>query len=230
MEHRPYYYRRVMLYGEWGNAYFEGNGIYTEYFSEENIYSDWNPNATMPFYYNFYAGIDFGLRRPAYVLLVEDELGRLIVMDELLGENEPVFMENVAKRLRSNFGITIHDVEWWGDIAGRQRDQYEGLSLLKKIQDEFRISIKTMQVPQLQSIEAIRDMLITDIQGKRWLRVYQNCHITMNGLLGEFQVDEKGKLLKDGYYEHIHDALRYVCYPLYRKAKTSKLVIKTPKY
>ena len=232
MEHRPYYYRRVMLYGEWGNAYFEGNGIYTEYFSEKNIYSDWNPNATLPFYYNFYAGIDFGLRRPAYVLLVEDELGRLIVMDELLCENEPlaVFMENVAKRLRSNFGITIHDVEWWGDIAGRQRDQYEGLSLLKKIQDEFRISIKTMQVPQLQSIEAIRDMLITDIQGKRWLRVYQNCHITMNGILGEFQVDERGKLLKDGYYEHIHDALRYVCYPLYRKAKTSKLVIRAPKY
>lgn len=101
-------------------------------------------------------------------MLVEDELGRLIVMDELLGENDPlvVFIENVAKRLRSNFGITIHDVEWWGDIAGRQRDQYEGLSLLKKIQDEFRINIKTMQVPQLQSIEAIRDMLITDIQGK----------------------------------------------------------------
>jgi len=232
MEHKPYYYRRVMLFGEWGNAYFEGNGIYTSYFSEENIYHDFNINSNLAFYYNFYAGIDFGFRRPAYVLLFEDELGRLVVIDELLGENEPVsiFLQNVAKRLKANFGLTIHDVEWWGDVAGNQRDQYDGITLLKKIQDEFRLTIKTMRVPQFQSIEAIRDMLTTEIQGKKWLRVYQNCHITLNGLLGEFQIEDNGKLLKDGYYEHIHDALRYICYPLYRKTKHSNLVIKTPKY
>jgi len=232
MEHKPYYYRRVMLLGEWGNAYLEGNGIYTSFFSEDNIYHDFNINSNLAFYYNFYASIDFGVRRPAYVLLLEDELGRLIVIDELLGENEPiiVFLQNVAKRLKSNFGLTIHDVEWWGDVAGNQRDQFDGMTLLKKVQDEFRLTIKTMRVPQFQSIEAIRDMLTTDIHGKKWLRVYQNCHITLNGLLGEFQIDDSGKLLKDGYYEHIHDALRYVCYPLYRKAKHSNLVIKTPKY
>jgi len=232
MEHKPYYYRRVMLLGEWGNAYFEGNGIYTSYFSEDNIYHDFNINSNLAFYYHFYAGIDFGVRRPAYVLLLEDELGRLVVVDELLGENDPIitFLQNVAKRLRTNFGLTIHDVEWWGDVAGNQRDQFDGLSILKRIQDEFRLTIKTMRVPQFQSIEAIRDMLTTEIHGKKWLRVYQNCHITLNGLLGEFQIDNNGKLLKDGYYEHIHDALRYVCYPLYRKTKTSNLVIKTPKY
>ncbi len=232
MEHRPYYYRRVMLLGEWGNAYFEGNGIYTSFFTEDNIYHDFNINSNLAFYYNFYAGIDFGVRRPAYVLLLEDELGRLVVIDELLGDNEPVsiFLQNVAKRLKANFGLTIHDVEWWGDVAGNQRDQFDGLTILKRIQDEFRIQIKTMRVPQFQSIEAIRDMLTTEIHGKKWLRVYQNCHITLNGLLGEFQIEDNGKLLKDGYYEHIHDALRYVCYPLYRKSKTSNLVIKAPKY
>jgi hypothetical protein len=232
MEHKPYYYRRVMLLGEWGNAYFEGNGIYTSFFSEDNIYHDFNINSNFAFYYNFYAGIDFGFKRPAYILLFEDELGRLVVIDELLGENEPVsiFLQNVAKRLKANFGLTIHDVEWWGDVAGNQRDQYDGITLLKKIQDEFRLTIKTMRVPQFQSIEAIRDMLTTDIHGKKWLRVYQNCHITLNGFLGEFQIEDNGKLLKDGYYEHIHDALRYVCYPLYRKTKTSNLVIKAPKY
>ncbi len=232
MEHKPYYYRRVMLLGEWGNAYFEGNGIYTSFFTEDNIYHDFNINSNLAFYYNFYAGFDFGVRRPAYILLLEDELGRLIVIDELLGDNEPVsiFLRNVAKRLKANFGLTIHDVEWWGDVAGKQRDQYDGLTILKRIQDEFRINIKTMRVPQFQSIEAIRDMLTTDIHGKKWLRVYQNCHITLNGFLGEFQIDDSGKLVKDGYYEHIHDALRYVCYPLYRKSKTSSLVIKAPKY
>jgi len=232
MEHKPYYYRRVMLLGEWGNAYFEGNGIYTSYFSEDNIYHDFNINSNLAFYYNFYAGIDFGVRRPAYVLLFEDELGRLVVIDELLGDNEPIiiFLQNVAKRLKANFGLTIHDVEWWGDVAGNQRDQFDGLTILKRIQDEFRLTIKTMRIPQFQSIEAIRDMLTTDIHGKKWLRVYQNCHITLNGLLGEFQIEDSGKLLKDGYYEHIHDALRYVCYPLYRKTKHSNLVIKAPKY
>ena len=232
MEHRPYYYRRVMLFGEWGNAYLEGNGIYTSYFSEDNIYTDFNINANLQFYYNFYAGLDFGFRRPAYVLLLEDELGRLIVIDELIGDNEPVsvFLNNVAKRLKSKFNITIHDVEWWGDVAGNQRDQFDGLTILKRIQDEFRISVKTMRVPQFQSIEAIREMLTTDIYGKKWLRVYQNCHITMNGFLGEFQMDDNGKLVKDGFYEHIHDALRYVCYPLYRKSKQSNFVIKTPRY
>jgi hypothetical protein len=232
MEHKPYYYRRVMLLGEWGNAYFEGNGIYTSYFSEDNIYHDFNINSNLTFYYNFYAGIDFGIRRPAYVLLFEDELGRLVVVDELIGENEPIiaFLQNVAKRLKANFGLTIHDVEWWGDVAGNQRDQFDGLSILKRIQDEFRLTIKTMRVPQFQSIEAIRDMLTTEIHGKKWLRVYQNCHITLNGLLGEFQIEDSGKLLKDGYYEHIHDALRYVCYPLYKKTKTSNLEIKAPKY
>ena len=232
MEHKPYYYRRVMLLGEWGNAFYEGNGIYTSYFSEDNIYHDFNMNSNLAFYYNFYAGIDFGVRRPAYVLLLEDELGRLVVIDELIGENEPIstFLHNVAKRLKSNFGVSIHDVEWWGDVAGRQRDQFDGISILRRIQDEFKLTIKTMRVPQFHSIEAIRDMLTTEIHGKKLLRVYQNCHITLNGFLGEFRVDDSGKLLKDGYYEHIHDALRYICFPLYRRIKHSKFTIKTPKY
>jgi PBSX family phage terminase large subunit len=232
MEHKPYYYRRVMLLGEWGNAFYEGNGLYTSYFTEDNIYHDFNINSSLAFYYNFYAGIDFGVRRPAYVLLLEDELGRLVVIDELIGDNEPVstFIHNVAKRMKSYFGITIHDVEWWGDIAGRQRDQFDGLSILKRVQDEFKISIKTMRNPQFHSVEAIRDMLTTEIQDQKLLRVYQNCHITLNGFLGEFQVDDNGKLLKDGYYEHIHDALRYVCFPLYKRLKHSKFMIKTPKY
>ena len=233
MEHKPYAYRRVMVYGEWGNAYLEGDGIYSYYFSDRHIATDINLSIPdLGFYYNFYAGIDFGVRRSAYVLLAEDKFGRLIVVDELIGENEPtaVFIENVVDRLKQKFNLRTRDIEFWGDPAGQNREIFDGRSLINKIEEIFKIQINTRKTPQFQSIEVIKDLLEKEIKDIPILRVHQNCHLCIQGFLSEFKYDSNGKLLKDGYFEHIHDALRYVVYAWYVQNKFRSFKIKTPKY
>jgi len=233
MEHKPLVYRRVMVDGEWGNAYLEGDGIYSHYFTDEHIATDVNLDIPdLIFFYNFYAGLDFGVRRPAYCLVAEDRYGRLIVVDELIGENEPmiVFMDNIITRLKTKFNLTPRDVEFWGDIAGTQREQYDGKSIVRKIEDTFKIRIYTQKTPQFHSVEAIKELLETKIKDVPVLRVHQSCHLTLQGFMSEFKYDDNGKLLKDGYYEHLHDALRYVLFAWYKQNKVKNFRVRTPSY
>jgi len=233
MEHKPLVYRRVMVDGEWGNAYLEADGIYSLYFTDNHIATDINFNIpNLILFYNFYAGIDFGVRRPAYCLIAEDSFGRLVVVDELIGENEPmvVFMENVLLRLKTKFNLSARDVEFWGDVAGTQREQYDGKSIIRKIEDTFKIKIYTQRTPQFQSVEAIKELLEAKIRDVPVLRVHQTCHLTLQGFMSEFRYDENGRLLKDGYYDHLHDALRYVLYAWWRQNRFKDFKIKTPNY
>jgi hypothetical protein len=220
-----------MLHGEWGSAYVE-NGLYTSCFSENNVFKGVITPKDLVYFYKVYAGVDFGFRHPAFVLLVEDEWGRLIVIDELLGENISTlqFLDLVRKRLREKWRLDALQVEWFGDIAGRQVSQADGISLIGRIRQEFNIDIKTNKVPVMDSVSLIRELLETDIRNQRALQVSPEAPISLAGFLGEFKMDEHGKVVKDGYYEHIHDALRYVVWGVARQKKFDKLKIVVPEY
>jgi PBSX family phage terminase large subunit len=231
MEHRNYAFRRVMLHGEWGSAYVD-DGLYTSTFTEANVFKGVILPKDLQIFYRVYAGLDFGFRRPAFVLLVEDEWGRLIIIDELLGENISTiqFIDLVRRRLREKWRLDALQIDWYGDIAGRQASQTDGISIINRIRQEYNINVKSYKVPVLDSVALIRELLDKDIRNQKALQVSSDVPISLAGFLGEFKMDDTGRPLKDGYYDHIHDALRYVIWGVARQRKSSKFKIITPDY
>ena len=231
MEHKNYAFRRVMLEGQWG-SYNVSDGIYTMYFTEKHISSDVITPKDLMIYYKLYAGFDFGVRRPAFVLIAQDEWGRYIVIDEILGEDISSinFVEMIRKRLRERWKLDIYDVEIYGDIAGSFREQGDGLSIIQKIREQYGINIKTQKVKVLDSIIRIRQLLEKEIANVPMLRIDQNCKMMLAGMLGEFKMDEYGKPIKDNYYEHIHDAFRYGIMGALKHSNHSTLKVYTPEY
>jgi PBSX family phage terminase large subunit len=231
MEHRNYAFKRVMLNGEWGSAYVD-DGLYTSTFTEDNVFKGVITPKDLQYFYKPYAGLDFGFRRPAFVLLAEDEWGRLIVIDELLGENVSTiqFIDLVRKRLREKWKLDALQVEWFGDIAGRQASQSDGVSIINRIRQEYNIDVITNKVPVLDSVGLIRELLDKDIRNQKSLQVSPDAPISMAGFLGEFKMDDFGKPIKDGYYDHIHDAIRYAVWGVARQNKYNTFKVVVPEY
>lgn len=230
MEHRSYTFRRVMLEGAWG-SYDVSDGAYSVYFTERNIFTGVITPVDLKLYYKVVGGFDFGVRRPAFVLIAEDEWGRLYVIDELLGDDISSlnFVELIRKRLREKWKLDIYDIDIFGDIAGTYREQSDGMSIISKIKERYGITLKVNRVKQLESVFMIRQLLETEIANKPAFQVAQDVEMVLAGMLGEFKMDETGKLVKDNYYEHIHDALRYAVMGM-MKTRKNKLFINTPKY
>ena len=229
MEHRNYAFKRVMLLGEWGSAYID-DGLYTSTFTEDNVFKSVILPKDLQYLYRVYAGVDFGFRRPAFVLVAEDEWGRYIVIDEMLGENTSSvqFIDYLRKRLREKWKLDALEVEWYGDIAGRQKSQSDGVSIINRIRQDYNIDIKTNKVPIMDSVGLIRELLEMDVRGQKGLQVSPDVPITMAGFLGEFKMDDLGKPIKDGYYDHIHDALRYVLWGVAKGKRFSKFKVVAP--
>jgi len=227
-EARPLSYRKIVLEGNWG-AYSLDGGLYQLEFTWKNIADELPPEEEFPFY-RFYAGVDFGFRHPAFVLLMEDEWGRYIVADELLGENISVidFFTLLKRRMREKFKLNLEDITIFGDVAGSYREQGDGTPIIKKIRDRFGINILTYKQKVMEGVYLIKDWLTTKIEDEPKLKVYKGCSITLSGFLGRFQQDELGRPIKDGYYEHIHDALRYAVYGIDRISKHHKIRIRKP--
>jgi hypothetical protein len=163
---------------------------------------------------------------------VEDEWGRLIIIDELLGENISTlqFIDIVRRRLREKWKLDPMQVEWYGDIAGRQASQSDGISIINRIRQEYNINVITNKVPVLDSVGLIRELLDKDIRNQKALQVSSDAPISMAGFLGEFKMDDTGRPIKDGYYDHIHDAIRYVVWGVARQKKNNKFKVITPDY
>lgn len=231
IETSPYPYRRVMLEGNWGNISLD-NGVYSDIFTEDNILTKpLSVNDT--YFWRFYAGIDFGFTHPAFVLIGEDEYGRLIVIDEILGDKVSSidFIGHIQNRLREKWRLSLEDVEFFGDVAGSFREQSDGMSIIRKIEDKWGIHIKTGRVKQNESVSIVRDLLQEEKASYKTLRVHSDCKLIIEGFMGGFKWDKDGtRLLKDGFYEHLHDALRYVLYHISFQIKRKKVSIVTPDY
>jgi hypothetical protein len=231
LEYRPYAYKRVMLDGYWGSPNV-GDGIYSSYFSENNILKNQISLYDIRYYGRLYIGLDFGVRHPAYILFYEDEWGRITAVDELLGDDISSidFVGIIRKRLREKFKIDIQEVVIYGDVAGSYREQGDGLSIIHKIQQQYGITIHSQKIGVGDSIFTVREKLVNQIQNQPALKVSQECVLTLSGMLGEFKFDKNGRPIKDNYYEHIHDAFRYGLNGVLSKQKTNKLTIIKPNY
>jgi hypothetical protein len=72
-------------------------------------------------------------------------------------------------------------------------------------------------------VDIVQKKLITAINGEPGLQVDpDHCPILIAGFVGGYARDEEGQVIKDGYYEHLHDALRYGAVNVFGAAQESK--------
>ena len=160
-------------------------------------------------------GWDFGYRHPACVFVQEDDKGCLNVLGEMMGENETAdqFSNRVLTHCQENFQNppTILD---YGDPAGAQQTDKGDTTLFilrrKGIRVNFRVTsieagVKHIQGllsrmrsgrPELMFSPAAHDLIDAFNKGYHYLQYH-------DGTFGR-------KPHKDGYYEHLCDAIRYL--------------------
>lgn len=181
----------------------EGARVYPIFRSDVHVKQlKYNPYRTI------WRGWDFGYNHPACVW-VQEEDGVLHVLHELLGEEILItdFADEVKAVSRRLFpGCTFKDA---GDPAGNfKNDKTERTSIDILRQKGIRICMKKR--PVKDGIQVIRGLLAPRVPDlKPRLLVDPVCETLIDGFLGGYTRDEDDDPIKDGYYEHMFDALRY---------------------
>lgn len=228
MEMKPLGYRKIMLDGEWG-AFDYGGGLFEDVFDEQNIITIDNRLIDITFDYTLYCGVDFGIRHSAYALVGVDYLGRIVILDDYISDNQPlkVFIEYMLERFRKKFNIKRPQmITYVGDVAGKNREIYDGYDLFTKLKKDYGLIFRGNRVRIVESIAIIKDLL-----EKKKLLISDQAHRSLEGFLGKFQADSHGNYKKDGFYEHLLDAIRYVVVDICKQNRPQKFkYLRTPTY
>lgn len=198
--------KQRLIEGEWGST-FDGQPVYREFKFNVHVKDriEYNPDRGLLRFW------DFGYHRPACIFAQFDWQGRLLILREVLGEREEAsaFVRRI-KMLTAQFFPNPSDIRDYGDPAVAQhKDTGKTLHELSKegIVMHFRVSkIETGQT-------LIRQHLNLMIDGEPAMQFdRRGCHILIAAMRGGYRLDDKGeKAVKDGYYDHLCDALRYGC-------------------
>lgn len=201
---------------------YAGRGIYRREFIDRlvedggHVLNSYELTVARPIYRVW----DFGYHHPAVAFVQEDARGHHIVFDELMGEDIflhnfiPLIMEKTDEYQGQYSGI----IKEFCDRAGTQKKS-TGKSDLE-ILHEFGIHPSYSQFDIISSIDYVRRALkIRRGDNQPVLQVVgPKCPIIKAALAGGYRYPpkhrtgvtiEKDTPLKDGYYEHLADCIRY---------------------
>ena len=224
-ERKSFSFRYVMMEGNWGSVY-EENTFFSEHFTEAHVIHEPITLEYLTMFRRFYVGLDFGFNKSAMVLIGEHMNGQIVILDGAIFSNTTYekFIHLVDERLKKILPQGIRTPLIYGDIAGTKREQSDGLSLIRKIEQTFNIRIYTNYVKFAESI----DMLIHALSEKLpystdppqyRLVVHKDAKLVIEGFMGGFKVGgtrNNYAKIEDDYYEHLFDAMRYGLYPILR--------------
>ena len=186
-----------------------GRRVYPDFKSELHV-SKLSP---IP-YRDIWRGWDFGYHHPAVVWLQVNDDDRLHVLAELLGSEIILqkFTEDVLATSKKLFpGWDFKDA---GDPAVRARtDKNERTSADILRYMGIRIQSRPMMIKD--GINLIRSLCTTRADGFVKMKIDEKCSTLIEGFLGGYQRNEEDEPIKDNYYEHMFDALRYAVTIIY---------------
>ena len=192
-----------------------GKRVYPEFKSELHI-SSLKPTP----HKDIWRGWDFGYHHPAVVWGQVDSSDRLNIFCELLGEETVInkFADDVLRISDKMFpGYSFKDA---GDPAVKQKtDKNERTTADILRQKGINIQSRFTQIKD--GVNLIRNLLLPKPDGFIKFKVDEKCTLIVDGFLGGYTRKDNGEdePEKDGYYEHLFDALRYMIVVLYN-AKT----------
>ena len=210
LEQMPRQWRRKFLEGKWG-VLQKGAGVFEADFDEDIHVGDLKPIRGR----QVYRAIDPGFRRPACVWMQVDAQGNASILRELLGENEPIrqFLGRVQEITAKEFpGSPVED---YVDIAANQRND-KGPTVCQIMANEFGMNPFSRKMGIERGIEGMRLLL-----QQRRLKFDRRCKWLVKGCLGGYAMDpKKNEPFKDGLYDNLFDACRYVLVPVMLDARS----------
>ena len=176
-----------------------------------------------------YIGWDFGFRHPAVVFCQTDTEDRLLVLREILGEdvNLYTFIEEFVYPELRRFGIEIRKAERRAEIdynvisfcdpAGVQRVDSATASSVSILREYGFKKIQYDKKSIEYGIDIIHRLLRLRPDGTPGMYVNPSCKLLIEGFLGGYHYrDDEETPEKDGLYDHLFDALRYLVIKKFR--------------
>jgi hypothetical protein len=176
-----------------------------------------------------YRGWDFGYNHPAMVVVYINEFDQFCVKDEILGEHEGI--KEFGLRAKRHCQLKFPGASWLDacDDAGKQvNDKSNETSIQVLNNDPINIYPVFRASGINEGLEIIRQRLLIRNDGKPGFIIHPDCKILIDSFMGGYRYPEKKegtpedeKPLKDGYYEHLCDALRELAINYLEMAQTS---------
>lgn len=218
LEKRPDWWKLSNLLGQWGFVP-KGQPVYPNFRLSSHVANI--PISTSP-QTVFVRGWDFGWHHPACAVAQLTPNGHVDILLAEMGTQtdlEPFarHMQTITERRLP--GRVIED---YCDIAGKQETGLgvTAVSVLNKL--NIRPRFRYMELER--TIKPVHDLISNLHLGRPILMADKTwARLCWEGMLGGYYYDENGKPAKDGFYDHVQDAVRYMLAPVIFRIAGAKL-------
>lgn len=207
---------------------FDGKPVFAD-FKEDHIRSfDYQPGTYV------YVGWDFGYHHPAMVAAFINKDDQFCIRHEILGSDEGIkeFGLRVKRFLHAEFpgAKFLHAC----DPAGHQKsDKSEFTSV--EVLNSIGIYPTSRASSIMEGIEIIRQRLLRRNDGQYGLLIHPDCKELIKAFKSGYRYQEtkegraaKEEPLKDGWFDHLTDSLRYISVNFMEIAQTSSSPYQNP--
>lgn len=200
------------VHGHWGTI-VKGEPVYKKYLNPDIHLEQWEYKHGI---YRLVRGWDFGFNRPACSFRLIDPSGRKNCNHAMLGDkiDLDVFAKQVLEVTERKYpGVFAKD---FGDPRGHDKtgaSSSENASTSFQILSECGIHAtgeRGVRAYVEPGIKQVRKEFSTLINGKPELTIDPRNTLIRTAYFGKYVRDEDGIPKKDGYYDHIADADRYI--------------------
>lgn len=204
----PQHYYRFVL-GEWGFV-SDNPAVYGDVFREDRHVDTLRPMKGPGMF--LLAGWDFGFNHPCTGWGQLLPTGHCRVYRELLGTRVDIRAFARQFKQESELFFPGFDLVHYCDPSGKNKNDL-GTSSVKELRAEG-IYPRYRKLRLWHTINKLKDLMGRDYLGRPLFQIDKSCRYLIEGFLGGYTVDpEDDEPLKDGYYDHGMDMVRYMFVP-----------------
>lgn len=196
--------------GQWGTI-VHGKAVYGDLVRSELHFKKWNFREDML----LLRGWDFGFNHPACSFRLKDELGRKNIDFEMLGEKEflPDFARRVIVKTQERYGKHVKIFDYCDPRGFDKKDSDKTSADMLADLGINAIGERGVRSYVEPGIQIIRKELSSLILGEPELTINpEDAPKLKSAYLGRYSRGEDGSPRKDGLYDHLADADRYIAY------------------
>ena len=202
------------------NMFVQGN--FSPEFKGARVYSDFvnkvHVKANLKKHYNPFLpiirGWDFGYHKPACVWVQIGQDGDVNILHEMLGNN--IFLKDFATQCLMESFKLFPECKQWADVcdpAGAQmkdtgETSTEQLAQVLGHYPRYRTDNRSIEF----GVGVIREYMKRMVGGMPMFKIDAECENLIEGFMGGYHYGEVHTdiIEKDGYYDHLQDAFRYI--------------------
>lgn len=194
--------------GQWGTI-VKGTPVYGKI-----LHPDFHIR-TMPRYPGqvLLRGWDFGFNHPATSFRLLDQMGRMNIAHAVMGEKKDLrdFIPQILQETLVRFGEDVRIFDY-GDPRGHDKSPSGRETCFDVLKEHgvHAIGERGSREYVEDGIAQVRREFATLIEGLPQLTIDPGCSLIRAAYFGKYVRGDDGKPVKDGYYEHICDADRYI--------------------